>query len=78
MSFVDAHEMNIENTRWVSFDIQYTREGFKNACWIARLAEHFNMHFLADPGKFDIKRRKSSTLFISLQVGSLFELAIMM
>ena len=23
----------IENTRWVSFDIKFTRQGFKNACW---------------------------------------------
>ena len=23
----------IENTRWVSFDIKFTRRGFENACW---------------------------------------------
>ena len=23
----------IENTRWVSFDIKFTRQGFENACW---------------------------------------------
>ena len=23
----------IENTRWVSFDIKFTRQGFDNACW---------------------------------------------
>ena len=22
-----------ENTRWVSFDIKFTRQGFENACW---------------------------------------------
>ena len=24
---------DIENTRWVSFDIKFTRQGFENACW---------------------------------------------
>ena len=23
----------IKNTRWVSFDIKFTRQGFENACW---------------------------------------------
>ena len=31
----------------------------------------------AESGKLDIKRRKPGTLFISLEVGSLFKLAIM-
>ena len=31
----------------------------------------------AEPGKLDIKRCKPGILFISLQVGSLFKLAIM-
>ena len=25
--------LDIENTRWVSFDIKFTRQGFENACW---------------------------------------------
>ena len=25
--------LSIENTRWVSFDIKFTRQGFENACW---------------------------------------------
>ena len=25
--------IKIENTRWVSFDIKFTRQGFENACW---------------------------------------------
>ena len=25
--------LNIENTRWLSFDIQFTRQGFENPCW---------------------------------------------
>ena len=32
----------------------------------------------AEPGKLDIKRHKPGILFISLQVDSLFKLAIMM
>ena len=39
----------------------FTRQGFENACWIARHAE---------PGKFDIKRRQPGILFISLQFGT--------
>ena len=31
----------------------------------------------AEPGKLNIKRRKPGILFISLQVGSLFKLAIL-
>ena len=31
-------------TRWVSYDIKFTRQGFENAWWIATLAERFNMH----------------------------------
>ena len=30
---------DIENTRWVSFEIKCPRQGFENACWIAMLAE---------------------------------------
>ena len=44
---------------------------------IARLAERFNMHSQAEPGKLDIKRRKPGILFISLPIVSLFKLAIM-
>ena len=25
--------ISIENTRWVSFDIKFTKQGFENACW---------------------------------------------
>ena len=45
---------------------------------IVRLAERFNMCCKAEPGKFDIKRRKPGILFISLQAVSLFNLVIMM
>ena len=29
----DKRQWQIENTRWVSFDIKFTRQGFENACW---------------------------------------------
>ena len=28
----DVHK-ELENARWVSFDIKFTRQGFENACW---------------------------------------------
>ena len=36
--FVTSHcvfavNLNIENTRCVSFDIKFTRQSFENACW---------------------------------------------
>ena len=34
--------------------------------YIARLAEQFNMHFEAEPGKLDIKRCEPGILFTSL------------
>ena len=30
---VSVKKENIENTRWVSFYIKFTRQGFENACW---------------------------------------------
>ena len=34
---LNVHEvcssLYIENTRWVSFDIKFTRQGYENACW---------------------------------------------
>ena len=27
----------MENTRWVSFGIKFTRQGFEKACWIAKI-----------------------------------------
>ena len=31
--YLIVYMMYIENTRWVSFDIKFTRQGFENACW---------------------------------------------
>ena len=57
--------MNIENIRWVLFDIKITRQDFENACWHRQ------------PGKLDIKRRETGILFISLQTDTLFKLAFL-
>ena len=38
-----ARKCDIENTKRVSFDIKFTRQGFKNACCLAMLAERFNI-----------------------------------
>ena len=32
-SWVGLQSVIIENTRWVSFDIKFTSQGFENACW---------------------------------------------
>ena len=44
---------------------------------IMRLAERFNMHSQAEPGKLDTMRHEPGILFISLPLVSLFKLAIM-
>ena len=48
----------IENTKSVSFDIKFTRQGFKNASLIPRLAlqpRDSTCVLKAEPGKLDIK-----------------------
>ena len=32
-SYATKSTLKIENTRWVSFDIKFTRQGFEVACW---------------------------------------------
>ena len=34
-----------ENTRWVSFDIKFSRQGFENACWITMLCRVIQCEF---------------------------------
>ena len=48
--------IEIENIRFTSFDIKFTRLGFEDAFLFER------------QGKLDIKRREPGILFISLQV----------
>ena len=64
--------------------IKFTRQGFENACSITKLASQFILHkprhstriLETEPCKFDIKRCEPGILFVSLQVGPLFKLAI--
>ena len=74
----------MENTRWVSFDIKFTRQGFENACWHRKACRAIQHGFSkpsprslpsnstcilkAKPGKLDIKRRGPGILFISLPI----------
>ena len=67
----------IENTRWVPFDIKFTRQGFESTCWHQMLASDSTCVLKAEPGKLDIKRREPGILFISLSIVSLVKLAIM-
>ena len=62
----------IENTRWVPFDIQFTRQGFENTCWRREASIR-----KAEPGKLNVKRREHGILFISTPNDSLFKLAIL-
>ena len=52
---------------------------FCNQILQARLQEYMLYTCILDtkPGKLDIKRREHGTLFIGLQVGPLFQLAIL-
>ena len=53
----------------MSFDIKFTRQGFKTLAELRDLLSDSTCVLKAEPGKLDIK---------SLQVGSLFKLAAMM
>ena len=69
----------IENTRWVTFDIKFTRQGFGLVCW-HREACRAIRHVFSKPSLVNLiskDRREHGILFISLQVGSLFKLAIL-
>ena len=64
-----AGTLYIENTRWVSFNIKFTRQGFENACWHREACRAMSTCVLkAEPGKLDIKRREPGILFISLPI----------
>ena len=58
----------IENTRWVPFDIKFTRQDL--------LGDSTSV-LKAESGKLDIQTHETGILFISLPIVSLFKLAIM-
>ena len=59
------------------FDIKFTRQGLRMHIESRGLPRHLTCILKAEPGILDIKRHKRCILLISLQVGSLFELATM-
>ena len=61
----------------MSFDIKFTRLGFENTVESHGLLSGSTCVLKAEPGKLDIKIRKPGIPFSSLQVDSLFKLAIM-
>ena len=52
----------IENIRWESFDIRFTRQGFENACWHCQACQAIQHAF----SKPSLVRRKPGILFNSL------------
>ena len=60
----------------MSFDIKFTGQYFENACGIVGLAERTTCLLEAEPGKLDIKKRKPGILFISLTIGSDYDVVI--
>ena len=68
----------IENTRWVSFDIKFSRQGFENTCW-HREACQTNQHAFSKPSLLNLISKYANLVlyFSAYQVGSLFKLANM-
>ena len=52
----------IENTRWVSFDIKFTRQGFENACW-HREACRAIQHAFSKPGLETLISKDANLVF---------------
>ena len=56
------HEVYIENTRWVSFDIKFTRQGFENACW-HREACRAIQHAFSKPSLVNLISKDANLVF---------------
>ena len=52
----------IENTRWVSFDIKFTRQGFENACW-HREACRAIQHAFSKPSLVNLISKDTNLVF---------------
>ena len=62
----------------MSFDIKFTRQGFKSANNESQsLPSDSTCLREAEVGKLDIKRRKPGAVLISIPIGSLFKMVIM-
>ena len=53
---------DIENTRWVSFDIKFTRQGFENACW-HREACRAIQHAFSKPSLVNLISKDANLVF---------------
>ena len=58
----DHHYRDIENTRWVSFDIKFTRQGFENACW-HREACRAIQHAFSKPSLVNLISKDANLVF---------------
>ena len=52
----------IENTRWVSFDIKFTRQGFENACWHREACQAIQ-HAFSTPSLVNLISKDANLLF---------------
>ena len=52
----------IANTRWVSFDIKFTRQGFENACW-HREAYRAIQHAFSKPSLVNLISKDANLVF---------------
>ena len=70
--------MCIENTRWVSFDIKFTRQGFENACWHREVCRAIQ-HAFSKPSLVNLisKERTWYSIYQFTHCCTLFKLAIM-
>ena len=55
-------ERERENTRWVSFDIKFTRQGFENACW-HREACRAIQHAFSKPSLVNLISKDANLVF---------------
>ena len=53
---------NIENTRWVFFEIKFTRQGFENACW-HREACRAIQHAFSKPSLVNLISKDANLVF---------------
>ena len=77
-SVTDVDAMYIEKTRWVSFDIKFTRQGFENACW-HREACRAIQHAFSKPSLVNLISKDANLVFYlaGSQCWTLFKLVIM-
>ena len=68
----------IENTRWVAFDIKFTRQGLENTSWHREACQAIQ-HAFSKPSLVNLKSKDTNLDFYlsAYQVDSVFKLANM-